>query len=113
MRPDKAAGSPANIIISRFFLLFSRPFQQWLPVSDHQTSQGNRPKELTLRGLVLGLAITLVFTAANVYLGLKVGLTFASSIPADRKSTRLNSSHTVISYAVFCLNKKNCETQRD
>src|SRR5260221_3451408 len=26
---------------------------------------------------------------------------------ADRKSTRLNSSHTVISYAVFCLKKKN------
>src|SRR5260221_5563205 len=27
--------------------------------------------------------------------------------PKDRKSTRLNSSHTVISYAVFCLKKKN------
>src|SRR5947207_9058176 len=27
----------------------------------------------------------------------------------DRKSTRLNSSHTVISYAVFCLKKKNKE----
>src|SRR5438034_2555403 len=26
--------------------------------------------------------------------------------PGDRKSTRLNSSHTVISYAVFCLKKK-------
>src|SRR6266478_1705392 len=38
--------------------------------------------ELTTRVLVLGAAITLVFTAANVYLGLKVGLTFASSIPA-------------------------------
>lgn len=38
--------------------------------------------ELTIRGLVLGAAITLLFTAANVYLGLKVGLTFASSIPA-------------------------------
>jgi len=38
--------------------------------------------ELTFRGLLLGGAITLVFTAANVYLGLKVGLTFASSIPA-------------------------------
>ncbi len=38
--------------------------------------------ELTLRGLALGGLITLVFTAANVYLGLKVGLTFASSIPA-------------------------------
>jgi putative OPT family oligopeptide transporter len=41
-----------------------------------------KPKELTLRGLVLGALITTVFTAANVYLGLKVGLTFASSIPA-------------------------------
>ena len=39
-------------------------------------------RELTLRGLVLGALITVVFTAANVYLGLKVGLTFASSIPA-------------------------------
>lgn len=38
--------------------------------------------ELTVRALILGAAITLVFTAANVYLGLKVGLTFASSIPA-------------------------------
>src|SRR5690625_5916271 len=28
-------------------------------------------------------------------------------VPGDRKSTRLNSSHVAISYAVFCLNKKN------
>jgi putative OPT family oligopeptide transporter len=41
-----------------------------------------KPKELTLRGLILGALLTTVFTAANVYLGLKVGLTFASSIPA-------------------------------
>jgi len=41
-----------------------------------------KPKELTVRGLILGALITTVFTAANVYLGLKVGLTFASSIPA-------------------------------
>jgi putative OPT family oligopeptide transporter len=41
-----------------------------------------KPKELTIRGLILGALITTVFTAANVYLGLKVGLTFASSIPA-------------------------------
>jgi putative OPT family oligopeptide transporter len=38
--------------------------------------------ELTLRGLVLGVIITVVFTAANVYFGLKAGLTFATSIPA-------------------------------
>src|SRR2546426_6581241 len=30
-------------------------------------------------------------------------------VPLDRKSTRLNSSHLVISYAVFCLKKKNTE----
>ena len=38
--------------------------------------------ELTLRGIIIGGLITLIFTAANVYLGLKVGLTFATSIPA-------------------------------
>ncbi|WIW70686.1 OPT family oligopeptide transporter [Anaerosinus gibii] len=38
--------------------------------------------ELTLRGMLLGLLITVIFTASNVYLGLKVGLTFSSSIPA-------------------------------
>jgi putative OPT family oligopeptide transporter len=39
-------------------------------------------KELTLRGLVLGVLITAVFTAANIFFGLKAGLTFATSIPA-------------------------------
>jgi len=39
-------------------------------------------RELTLRAVVLGGLITLVFTAANVYLGLRIGLTFATSIPA-------------------------------
>lgn len=38
--------------------------------------------ELTLRGLILGSILTIIFTASNVYLGLKVGLTFSSSIPA-------------------------------
>ena len=39
-------------------------------------------KELTFRGIILGALITVIFTASNVYLGLKVGMTFASSIPA-------------------------------
>ncbi len=46
----------------------------------HATS--SRVKELTVRGVIIGGIITLIFTAANVYLGLKVGLTFATSIPA-------------------------------
>lgn len=51
-----------------------------------------RPKELTIRGLILGALITTVFTAANIYLGLKVGLTFASSIPAAVISMALLSA---------------------
>lgn len=39
-------------------------------------------KELTVRGIILGALVTVIFTASNVYLGLKVGMTFASSIPA-------------------------------
>jgi len=46
------------------------------------TSSSRPLAELTLRGIILGGVITLLFTAANVYLGLKVGLTFATSIPA-------------------------------
>ena len=46
------------------------------------SAKGSKVLEITLRGLILGVLITLVFTAANVYLGLKVGLTFATSIPA-------------------------------
>ena len=40
------------------------------------------PRELTIRGVLLGAVLTVLFTAANVYLGLKIGLTFATSIPA-------------------------------
>ncbi len=39
-------------------------------------------KEFTLRGLLIGVVITVVFTAANVFFGLKAGLTFSTSIPA-------------------------------
>ena len=55
--------------------------------------------ELTLRGVILGALITLVFTAANVYLGLKIGLTFATSIPAAVISMavlRLFSTGTIL-----------------
>src|SRR5256885_7424491 len=41
------------------------------------------------------------------------GLGVFKSTHLDRKSTRLNSSHLVISYAVFCLKKKNNHKQTD
>src|SRR3712207_8868568 len=41
----------------------------------------------------------------------KNGVILAFEASVDRKSTRLNSSHANISYAVFCLKKKKIETQ--
>ncbi len=43
---------------------------------------GKNRAELTVRGIIIGIVITLVFTAANVYAGLKAALTFSTSIPA-------------------------------
>lgn len=56
--------------------------QKRAEMSNPSTSVGTSIKELTLRGIIIGGIITLIFTAANVYLGLKAGLTFATSIPA-------------------------------
>lgn len=46
-------------------------------------------REFTLRGFLLGAVLTLIFAASNAYLGLKVGMTFATSIPAAVMSMAL------------------------
>ncbi|WP_426115924.1 OPT family oligopeptide transporter [Massilia sp. PWRC2] len=62
------------------------------PVASSHTASLADPQEITVRGIILGVLITLVFTAAQVYLGLKVGLTFATSIPAAVISMALLSA---------------------
>ncbi|GAC57121.1 putative transporter [Gordonia hirsuta DSM 44140 = NBRC 16056] len=60
---------------------------------------GSSVRELTLRGVILGGLITLIFTAANVYLGLKVGLTFATAIPAaviSMSVLRYFANHSIV-----------------
>src|SRR3712207_7109834 len=47
------------------------------------------------------------FDAGDAGYGLLVSLWGVGMVAGDRKSTRLNSSHANISYAVFCLKKKN------
>src|SRR5438034_9825187 len=69
-----------------------------LPISRERTGEVAVLKTIgfsdrLLFGLVMLEAGVLALTGAFLGLG-------------DRKSTRLNSSHTVISYAVFCLKKK-------
>src|SRR5438132_10329167 len=64
-------------------------------------------------GLTLfrALADFIVFPTSAQQVSAVVKLANRENLPfvarGDRKSTRLNSSHTVISYAVFCLKKKN------
>src|SRR5690606_42014299 len=48
-----------------------------------------------------------VVTEPTMQMGSFIELALIDGKPADRKSTRLNSSHVKISYAVFCLKKKN------
>src|SRR5690625_881178 len=47
--------------------------------------------------------VSVISTEAVEELELKVGSPAVATVKADRKSTRLNSSHVAISYAVFCL----------
>src|SRR5207302_3205288 len=56
-------------------------------------------------GLALGKALE--ERSAAIARTLPLGMSLAKVSDQDRKSTRLNSSHVKISYAVFCLKKKN------
>src|SRR2546426_6240214 len=59
-----------------------------------------------LRGLPGGGRVTTLFNTHWHRDQVGGNLAFGRSEATDRKSTRLNSSHLVISYAVFCLKKK-------
>src|SRR4051794_41616612 len=91
-----------------FFLMIRRPPRSTL----FPYTTLFRSENITLRGLYMGLskaeiakrtASIVEFTELGEFLSFPVR-TYSAGI--DRKSTRLNSSHPSISYAVFCLKKK-------
>src|SRR5438034_8104345 len=87
--------SPSPFSFFFFFLMIRRPPRSTLfPYTTlFRSSQNNAQTKLYLN--------------QRARRGLRVVLRGPQASPgADRKSTRLNSSHTVISYAVFCLKKK-------
>src|SRR5690606_341689 len=55
---------------------------------------------------VMGAQLTLTFSGHRYYGDPAQDFIFSKAMEIDRKSTRLNSSHVKISYAVFCLKKK-------
>src|SRR2546430_15830213 len=98
-----------------FFLMIRRPprstlfpyttlFRSIPQISDHVLSE--RLKELETAEIVTRTV------TPNTPVRIEYGLTDRGRDLGDRKSTRLNSSHSQISYAVFCL-KKNKKAKRD
>src|SRR2546430_8954484 len=70
-----------------------------LPIYSYKTGAATYTDSVTKTQYTIG--------SGGVRIGLGIGPALAIS---DRKSTRLNSSHSQISYAVFCLKKKNTPT---
>src|SRR5690349_23433455 len=56
--------------------------------------------------------VALLCVANTINIGADLGA-MGDALGLDRKSTRLNSSHVEISYAVFCLKKKTSDQHRD
>src|SRR2546430_7692759 len=81
-------------------------FRSW---PELESAQGQAAEEARRRAVMAGGGLYLVmiiaaFLLADAYL--QISFTSSEFLGLDRKSTRLNSSHSQISYAVFCLKKK-------
>src|SRR5205807_9243854 len=101
-----AARAPLSSVFSLFFLMPRRPPRSTL--FPYTTLFRSLAVPLGIALLGVWLAFALLFRIASL-----ASLAAAVAAPplglyfiGDRKSTRLNSSHLVISYAVFCLKKK-------
>src|SRR5690606_21914659 len=92
---QNALGVTGSVVQNRFFALLAQV------VSDHGAIPLLQCQQPALDGLA-GNAV-----GENLAFALELGQRLVDAgIPQDRKSTRLNSSHVKISYAVFCLKKK-------
>src|SRR5256885_4658632 len=82
-----------------------------LGVEEGGEGLGPSPHDLYDAALGACKALTVLWYAKHKGIpvqGIEVSVERDASQERDRKSTRLNSSHLVISYAVFCLKKKKC-----
>src|SRR5699024_12704506 len=66
-----------------------------------------RSSDLPVRKVLLACVLECQVVAHHHHQGVFPGGVLTQALDKDRKSTRLNSSHVSISYAVFCLKKKN------
>src|SRR5438034_4800086 len=108
LRDDKVTLAVIGVLV---MLLVMVVFAPWFTVHDPYTgSVLRRLKPVGTPGHWLGTDEVGRDLWARMVYGGRLSL-LAGVMPVDRKSTRLNSSHTVISYAVFCLKKKKKKKQ--
>src|SRR5207244_12054581 len=104
------------ILFSLLFFFLSRPHRDLHSFPTRRSSDLN--SGVNLRGKVLAALANVGVPESGRKLVLEIlqkgpndptdgGFAYAAAARADRKSTRLNSSHQIISYAVFCLKKIN------
>src|SRR5207248_10481259 len=92
------------VIFTRVLLFF---FSNFGTHRDLHSFPTRRSSDLTSRMPRATLKLRIARRVAGLFAGLLKPLSIATvAIDKDRKSTRLNSSHRTISYAVFCLKKK-------
>src|SRR2546430_5660690 len=94
-RARSAGAAEAASAARRYFLL-------WLAAADSGSTNGKNFQA----GLLFRKASVLIPTAPGPGAGAAGSACNGMTLRKDRKSTRLNSSHSQISYAVFCLKKK-------
>src|SRR5204863_8465642 len=100
---------PASAVLHPLSLHDALPIFLFVAIAKHL------PGGTLGKSLVYGLVLLLVFgfpilgpSSSVDELSIGPPLLNGGGRSKDRKSTRLNSSHVEISYAVFCLKKKNC-----
>src|SRR5439155_26645085 len=82
------------------------PEVRGMPSLAHYMAQYDHEHESASNKLLHAIGIPMIFAGIILVLFLKWIWGTALFLGGDRKSTRLNSSHVAISYAVFCLKKK-------
>src|SRR2546430_7812162 len=95
---------PPRSTLFPYTTLFRSARDRWIALNDVVAHKGGVARVVSLNVCVNDEAIA-TFSADGVIISTPTGST------ADRKSTRLNSSHSQISYAVFCLKKKKQTTE--
>src|SRR5205807_9930398 len=100
--------STSHIVLSlSSSTLPSTPATSTLSLHDALPISGERARHITLCQRALHVVAVAARGHPADHLAVVPDRLIADYVGIDRKSTRLNSSHLVISYAVFCLKKKN------